>query len=315
MSRSTRRHFLQASAAVAVAGWGLGRALAAEPGSGQRLKTCLFSGMFKGVPLKATLETARAIGFDGIEIAAGYGTDHLDVNCTPERAQEIKAMAAENHLGIALIYPSLGSNVLQGEKQRTEGLEAVERFLTIGDHMACKMVKVGAGRLKNSAFQEDEAKVVAAWIAQACDRAAQHGARIVTEIHFGQYCETAPMARRMIDLVNRPNYGVIHDAGNMHIAGDSYTDKAVELLGDRIFHVHIKDMVQAPATDDKAHDYPAGRFKRASLGQGNVDHLGLFRALRRIGYQGYLSCEATGGDDPVAVAKHELAEVQRLLKL
>jgi L-ribulose-5-phosphate 3-epimerase len=310
-----RREFLtRTSAVVATTAIGWGAASAAETGAGHRLKTCVFSGMFKGMPLKTTIENIAAVGFDGIEIAAGYGTDHLDVSCTAARAREIKAMAGENRLAIVQIYTSLGGNILVGEKERSEGLEALECFLAVGDQMSCKMIKVGAGRLKNSAFQQDEARTVAGWIAQACDRAANHGARITTEIHFGQYCETSTMARRMIDLVNRPNYGVIHDAGNMHITGDSYGEAAVKLLGDRIFHVHVKDMVKASAADKTAHDYLAGRFKRAPLNEGNVDHLSLFRALKQIGYKGYLSCEASGGDDPVAVAKHEYAELQKLLR-
>ncbi len=154
---------------------------------------------------------------------------------------------------------------------------------------------------------------MAAWIAQACDAAAARGARIATEIHFGQYCETTDMACRLIDRVNRPNFGVIHDAGNMHITGDSYGAESVRRLGDRIFHVHVKDMVKTAPDDPTAHEYPAGRFKRAPLNQGNVDHLSLFRALARAGYKGYLSCEATGGDDPAAVARHEYAEMRKLL--
>lgn len=310
-----RREFLSwASAAATAATVGLPAARAAEPGARLRLKTAVFSGMFKGLPLKTAMTSVAAIGYDGIEIAAGYGTDHLDVNCTPERARAIQAMAADHKLALPLIYTPLGGNILSGEKQRAEALEGVERFLAIGDAMACKMLKVTAGRLKNSAFQLDEARVVAAWLAQACDRAARHGARLATEIHFGQYFETAPMARRMIDLVQRPNFGVIHDAGNMHITGDSYGEEAVKLLGDRIFHVHVKDMVKADASDKTAHDYPAGRFKRAPLNAGNVDHRSLFRALARAGYQGYLSCEASGGDDAIAVAKYEFAELQKLLK-
>jgi sugar phosphate isomerase/epimerase len=285
---------------------------AAEPVAGRRMKIALFSSLFKNFSLDDAIQKAAAIGYDGIEIAAGYGTTHLDVKCTPQRAREIKAVAAKHKLALVSIYTPLGGNILMGEKQRAEALEGVERFLAIGDEMACKMIKVGAGRLKNSAFRDDEARTVADWIAQVCDRAAKHGVRVVTEIHFGQYCETATMARRMIDLVKRPNYGVIHDAGNMHIVGDSYTTEAVKLLGDRIFHVHVKDMVKAPADDKTAHDYPAGRFKRAPLNEGNVDHRSLFLALRQIGYKGYLSCEATGGDDPIGVAKHEFAEMQKL---
>jgi hypothetical protein len=33
-----------------------------------------------------------------------------------------------------------------------------------------------------------------------------------------------------------------------------------------------------------------------------------------MGYQGYLSCEASGGDDPLGVAKYELAEMRKLLR-
>jgi len=101
-------------------------------------------------------------------------------------------MAAEHKLALPLIYTALGGNILSGDKQRAEGLEGVERFLAIGDAMSCKMIKVTAGRLQKSAFQLDEARTVAAWLAQVCDRAARHGARVVTEIHFGQYFETAP---------------------------------------------------------------------------------------------------------------------------
>ena len=92
-----RREFLTRTAAVAAStGLGCGAISAAEPGPGRRRKTAVFSAMFKTLPLKTAIETAAAIGYDGIEIAAGYGTDHLDMNCTPERAREIKAMASDS---------------------------------------------------------------------------------------------------------------------------------------------------------------------------------------------------------------------------
>jgi sugar phosphate isomerase/epimerase len=277
------------------------------------MKIALFSGMFKAFPLRTAMENAGKIGYDGIEVMVGFGADHLDVRCTPARAAEIGRMADDNDLDICLIYTTLGGNSLAGEQQRKHGLDNVERFLDIGDRMSCKMLKVTAGRLKNSAYRDDEARVVADWLGKACDRAAKHRSRIVTEIHFRQYCETVDIACRMIALVDRPNFGVIHDAGNLHITGDGYGEDSVKRLGDRVFHVHIKDMVKATADDQAAHDYPAGRFKRALLNKGNVDHRPLFRALKEAGYGGYLSCEASGGDDPVSVAKHEFRQTQKLL--
>jgi len=168
----------------------------------------------------------------------------------------------------------------------------------------------------NEGMQEitdDEARIVAEWLAEAADRAAQHRTQVIAEIHFGQYCETVDMARRMINLVDRVNFGVIHDAGNLHITGDIYGENSVEVLGDKIFHVHIKDMASATPDDEMGHEYLAGRFKRALLNEGVVDHLSLFRGLKKIGYEGFLSCEASGGDEPLVVAQHELTEVRKLL--
>ena len=310
----TRRDFLKTTVAAAMApALALGTGALEAADSRHRMKIAMFSGMFKAFPLRTAMENAVKIGYDGMEIMVGFGADHLDVRCTPARAAEIKGIAGDNDLEICLIYTTLGGNALVSEERRRRGLEDVERFLDIGDRLSCKMLKVTAGRLKNSAYQDDEARVVATWLRQACDRAAKHGSRIVAEIHFGQYCETVAMARKMIDFVDRPNFGVIHDAGNLHITGDIYGEDSVQVLGDRIFHVHIKDMVRAATDDEAAHDYPAGRFKRALLNDGNVDHRPLFRGLKKIGYPGYLSCEASGGDDPVAVAKHEFSEMQKLL--
>ena len=277
------------------------------------MKIAMFSGMFKQFPLRTAMEEASRIGYDGIEIMVGFGADHLDVDCTPQRAAEVGRMAADNNLSVCLIYTTLGGAILANEQRRRQDLEGVSSFLEIGDRMGCKLLKVTAGRLKQSDYREDEARLVAHWLGQACDRAARHQARVVAEIHFGQYCETVAMARKIIDLVGRPNFGVIHDAGNLHITGDIYGPKSVAVLGERIFHVHIKDMVRAAADDEKAHDYKAGRYKRALLNEGNVNHLTLLRALRLAGYDGYLSCEASGGNDPSAVARHELREMKKLL--
>ena len=279
------------------------------------IKVALFSGMFKAFSLRAAMESAAKIGYDGIEILVGFGANHLDSRCTPQRAAEIKSIAEDNNLNIRLIYTTLGGGVLVGEERRREDLDGVDRFLDIGDQISCKMLKVTAGRLKDSAYRDDEAQIVSAWLGEACDRAAKHGSRIVAEIHFGQYCETVDMACRIIDLVDRPNFGVIHDAGNLHITGDAYGEASMDRLRHRIFHVHVKDMVSAPPSDETAHDYPAGRFKRAMLGHGDVDYRSVFKGLKNISYDGYVSCEASGGDDPEAVAKHEFEEVRRLLSL
>lgn len=309
-----RREFLtRLSAMTVTSGLALGTTSIKGADANHPLKIAMFSGMFKGLPLRTAIECAGKIGYDGIEIYTNPALKHLDLNSTAEQTAEIKKIANDNKIDICLIYTSLGGNILAGEQQRKKGLEDVEKSLDICDRLSSKMLKVTAGQLKKSAYKDDEAQIVATWLGEACDRAAKHNTRVTAEIHFGQYCETVAMARKIIDLVARPNFGVIHDAGNLAITGDIYGEDSVKCLGDRIFHVHVKDMVKAAADDKTAHDYPAGRYKRALLNEGNVDHRPLFNALKKIGYKGYISCEASGGDDPAAVAKHEFDEVRKLL--
>ena len=273
------------------------------------MKTSLFSGMFKDDPIGASFEQAAKIGYDAVEI---YTRFHLEETATPAEAAEIKAMAADNGVAISLVYTGIGGAILSGEEQRAKDLATAERFLDLGDALGCNMVKVGAGRRADGVYDEGEARTIADWLAAVCDKAAAHDARILAELHRGQYFETVDMARRMIDLIDRSNFGVIHDAGNLHICGSIYREDSVDVLGDRIFHVHVKDMVKLPDDSKEGNLYPAGRFTRALLNEGNVDYLALLRGLAKIDFQGYLSCEASGGDDPVSVAKHEMAEMKRL---
>jgi len=278
------------------------------------MKVSVFSGMFKEEPIFMVIEKAAEIGYDAVEIMVGFGGDHLSVDDPPDKIKQMAKCAQDNGIPLCLIYTTLGGGILAGEEQARSEMENLERFLDIGDVLSCKMIKVTAGRLKHGEYSEDNARKVADWLAEASDRAARHDARIIAEIHFGQYCETVAMARDIIDLVNRDNFGVIHDAGNLHITGDHYGEKSVEILGDKIFHVHIKDMVKTSADDPEGHDYLAGRFKRALIGHGDVDHLPLFKALLKMGYDGYLSCEASGkhlGSE--ATARHELEFVRRLV--
>ena len=308
-----RRRFLREVATLAT-GAALNTNPVAASQTGRSMKVSLFSGMFKALPLETAIENAAKIGYDGVEIMVGFGADHLDVNCTAERASDIRKMADDHNIDLCLIYTTLGGNALVSEERRRADLDKVERFLEIGDRLSCKMLKVTAGRLRHGEYREDDARLVAKWLGQACDLASKNDARIVAEIHFGQYCETVDMACKMIGFVSRPNFGVIHDAANLHISGDIYGEDSVERLGNRIFHVHIKDVMKAAAQDEAAHDYLAGRFKRCLLNEGSVDHRPLFRGLKEIGYDGYLSCEASGGDAPIAVAKHEFQQVLRLLR-
>jgi len=83
-----------------------------------------------------------------------------------------------------------------------------------------------------------------------------------------------------------PWVGANLDTGNLAARGGDPV-RAVRQLGERIIHVHFKDV---PAIE--SHDCVA-------LGTGIVDIRGVIRELKAIGYDGWLSIEVETGDrDP-----------------
>ena len=90
------------------------------------------------------------------------------------------------------------------------------------------------------------------------------------------------------------------DTGNLAAQGGDPV-KAVRVLGNRIVHVHLKDV---PAVG--SHDCVA-------IGTGIVDVAGVFHELKACGYDGWLSIEVETGDrDPTEAILSSAETIRRL---
>jgi sugar phosphate isomerase/epimerase len=95
-----------------------------------------------------------------------------------------------------------------------------------------------------------------------------------------------------------PELRVTFDAGNFLLAGEDAVT-AFERLAPRVVHVHFKDWKVVPASAPASIAGIDGRhYQGAALGEGIVDLRGTLRRLRGIGYDGAISVEYEGPDDP-----------------
>jgi sugar phosphate isomerase/epimerase len=105
--------------------------------------------------------------------------------------------------------------------------------------------------------------------------------------------------------------GVNLDPANFTMVTGQDPVEAVELLRDYIVHTHAKDGVMLEKQDPTAvyHAFAEGGidalnvmsgFREVPLGEGQVDWPAYLAALKRIGYDGYLTIEREAGDDPTA---------------
>lgn len=120
--------------------------------------------------------------------------------------------------------------------------------------------------------------------------AADNGVRALIEIHMGTICPSASSARRFVEGLDPKHVGVIFDVGNMVYEGFENYRMGLELLGDYLAMVHVKNATAYPfkTREDTTIEW---RFKFWPMHQGVADIRALITALLQIGYDGWISFE------------------------
>jgi sugar phosphate isomerase/epimerase len=137
---------------------------------------------------------------------------------------------------------------------------------------------------------------------QAAEEAAAHRLRLAIELEDGFWADTGAHASEVVRSVNHPALGINWDPGNAIVAGDTPYPDGYEAVRGLVWHVHFKDVEQAPQ----------GVYRYAVT--GCIDWAGQVRALVRDGYDGYISVE-THMRPKVQSAQAVLARLRQLVRL
>ncbi|MDR2932839.1 MAG: sugar phosphate isomerase/epimerase [Oscillospiraceae bacterium] len=119
--------------------------------------------------------------------------------------------------------------------------------------------------------------------------ARKHGIKAVIEMHMNTIVASASAAYRLVSNFDPACIGVIYDTGNMVYEGFEDYKAGLEILGDYLAHVHIKNAIwKLDAEEDDVK-----RFKPdwAPFKGGHADFKRFFKALKSVGYDGWISFE------------------------
>ncbi|HYH11197.1 MAG TPA: sugar phosphate isomerase/epimerase family protein [Thermomicrobiales bacterium] len=122
------------------------------------------------------------------------------------------------------------------------------------------------------------------------EMAARHGVKVLVELHHRSIVASANAARRFLDGFDPNHVGAIHDAGNMVIEGWEHPRAAFEALGPYLAHVHMKNARWTPGErlDDGTVQWTSAF---CPIPEGIADVRGVMRALRQVGYDGWITFE------------------------
>ncbi len=265
------------------------------------MKIGVITDSFK-LPVDGALECAAQLGFHGVQIYATRGQFSPEVLNREERVRYKRKL---NTLGleVSALCGDMGGHGFRIASDNSRRVEMTKRIVDLANELESPVVTTHIGVIPDD--PQDPVYTVMLEALTAC------GAYAVTK-GVTLAIETGPeSAKTLLGFVEatRGGVGVNLDPANFVMVTDQDPVEAVELLGKHIVHTHAKDGVMLKKTTPKAiyHGFATGGsgglnvaefFKETPLGEGSVDFPAYLAALKRSGFDGYLTVERKTGADP-----------------
>jgi D-psicose/D-tagatose/L-ribulose 3-epimerase len=222
------------------------------------------------------LEQLKKTGFDGVEVPLFEG-DHGHFERVGQKLKDLGLGATT-----VTVMTKDENPVSPDEGPRGNALEKIRRCLdytaALGGEVLCGPLHSPLGQFTGSGPTADEKKRLIEFHQRNCEQAASLGITIGLEVlnRFETYCvSTVDDAIEITEGVNQPNFGIHLDPFHQNIE-EKDVAAAITRAGKHVIHYHISEN------------------DRGVPGTGHTDWEGIFRALKKIKYDRWLTIESFG---------------------
>ena len=239
-------------------------------------------------------------GFEGIQIGMDQGRDFKFLN----EMKRLNLRIAEHYIAIRCTPdgPIAGHDA--------EYIEQIELAREIGVEMLVFAVDGSADREKVAGRVKEKdsltpsgLKSLAQYMGELAAKAVGAGIACSFHPHAATYIETPEESAALMALLPKELISVCLDVGHWIVGGGDPV-AAVHLFGDRVAHVHVKDVSSEVLKKLIAGEYETMEaavvtdklFVPAGTGLLNLETL--FSALNEIGYSGWLMSEQDSAFEP-----------------
>lgn len=246
---------------------------------------------------------AKEMGFEVIEFA---GLAVPAGETTESAAQQTKEECAR--VGIEISNYTIGADFLNGsggdleaEVERLKGEVRVAQILGVPG-MRHDATRGFADDHKGASEFDDALPILARGCRALTEYAADKGIRTMVENH-GFFCQDSDRVEKLAIAVGHENFGLLVDMGNF-LCADEDPAAAVGRTAQYAFHVHVKDFHTKRGTEtDPGKGWFRSRggnyLRGAIVGHGDVPVLECLRILKDAGFDGVISIEFEGMEDPL----------------
>lgn len=260
------------------------------------------------LPIPQALDTIAALGAEGVQVYTSRGELSPKVISHTMR-RDFPRMVADRGLAISAIVGDLGHGF--GDAAKNPGLiEESKRILDMAKEWGVNIVTTHIG-----VVPEDAKHPRYRIMQEACGELAQYADNLKAHFAVETGPETALTLRGFLDSLHSRGVAVNLDPANFVMVTGDDPVQAVHTLKDYIVHTHAKDgrrlyqkdpeLIYGIVADQDVVTDPA--FVELPLGEGDVPFDAYLKALKAVGYQGYLTIEREVGEEPVQDIRRAVA--------
>ena len=267
------------------------------------------------------LRQMAALGFRYVELEGASEADNLLE--LYDRRHEIRHICDDLGLKVVNFCPVIPELVSLDVSVRQRAFELFERAVDLARFFGCATIQIdsytpaleflGDRPYKEMLDYGIEFRVRispdydwdAQWTAlvdtfRHCARVAERaGLPFCLEPRVGEIISNTDALLRLMDHVDAPNFGAVLDAAHQH-AQKEILPLSVEKLGNRIMYLHVAD------NDGRVNEHKA-------LGEGTVDWAGVFAALQKHRFTGYVAIDIGRLPDMDDAMRRSVAYLEALL--
>ena len=261
-----------------------------------------------GKSLEEAVDAIASLGVSGIEFS---GLDEQAKENPTRRAATLRKRAERN--GLKVISYCIAAELLRPREAQCAEVERLKGEVDVASELGVPSMRHDVTRgfgdnakgLRIAKTFDAAVKAVVPAIRDVSEYAERKGLKTSLENH-GFFMQESRRVEKLIKSVDHENFGLTIDMGNFLCVNEDPV-AAVKRLAKYALMAHVKDFHVRP----KDRVPPSGWFKTptkialrgAIVGHGAIDVPAQIRLMRRSGYDGYLSLEFEGMEEPLGAVR------------
>lgn len=263
--------------------------------------------------IKEGIKKAKEVGASGIQVYATSGPMAPE-NLSPKQRKELLDIVTSKGLVVSALCGDLGGGFAKKEENGWR-VEKSKRIMDLAKDLDTDVITTHIG-----VVPEDPGHPRWGIMQEACEELGEYGDKVGASFAIETGPETSAVLKKFLDSLHSKGVKVNLDPANLVMVSGDNPAGAVLNLKDYIVHTHAKDGIMLKKGNPEviygmieAEIQSEAAFEEVPLGEGSVNFPEYLKALKAIGYKGFLTIEREVGDNPEKDIRAAVAFLNKLI--